>query len=61
MHNCSQIWSQWTLTKIGPDGGIHMEADLLFGPNTQFWTFENVGADPQFIKSPVAPLKSMEQ
>lgn len=53
--------SQQTLTKIGPDGGTCMEADLLFGPNMQFWTFENVGADPQFIKSPVAPLKSMEQ
>lgn len=53
--------SQQTLTKTGPDGGTHMEADLLLGPNMHFWTFENAGADPQFIKSPVAPLKSMEQ
>jgi len=52
--------SQRTLTKIGPDGGTHMEEDLLFGPYL-FWTFENVRADPQFIKPPVAPLKSMEQ
>lgn len=38
-----------------------MEAELLFGPALQFWTFEIGGTDPQLIKSPVAPLKSMEQ
>lgn len=53
--------SQRTLTEIGPDGQTCMEADLLLGPNTHFCIFENVGADPQFIKSPVDPLKSMEQ
>lgn len=38
-----------------------MEADLLFGPTLQFWAFESGGIDPQLIKPPVAPLKSVEQ
>lgn len=53
--------SQRTLRKTGPDGGTHTQVELVFGPNMPFWTFDNVGADPQFIKSPVTPLKSMEQ